>query len=150
MRRFSITTEIAAPPERVWQVMSDVDRWHEWTPSITSIRRLAGAPLAVGTRAVVRQPGFPPAIWKVAAVEPGRSFTWVSVAPALRVVGAHSVEPTAHGSRATLSLELGGVLGGVFGRLTRAITERYIAMEARGLKARSEDPAFRHDEATSG
>ena len=148
MRRFSITTEIAAPAERVWQVMSDVDRWHEWTPSIISIRRLAGAPLAVGTRAVVRQPRFPPALWKVTALEPGRSFTWASVAPGLHVVGHHAVEPAPGGSRATLSLELRGVLGGVFGRLTRAITERYIAYEAAGLKARSENPAFRHDKAT--
>jgi uncharacterized protein YndB with AHSA1/START domain len=144
MRRFSVTTEIDAPAERVWQVMSDTDRWHEWTPSITSSRRLGDAPLAVGTRVVIRQPKFPPALWTVRAVEPGRSFTWVSVAPGLRVVGQHAVEPTARGSRATLSLDLQGLLGGVFGRLTGAITERYIGLEAAGLKARSENPAFRH------
>jgi uncharacterized protein YndB with AHSA1/START domain len=144
VRRFSITTDIAAPAERVWQVMSDTDRWHEWTPSVTSVRRLGGEPFAVGTRALVRQPQFPPAMGQVTAIEPGRSFTWVSVAPGLRVVGHHAVEPTAGGSRATLSLDLQGVLGGMWGRLTKDITERYIAYEARGLKARSEDPAFRH------
>jgi hypothetical protein len=65
----------------------------------------------------------------------------------LRVVVRHFIEPTPEGSRATLSLDLQGVFGGVFGRLTRGITERYLAYEARGLKARSEDPNFRYGEA---
>jgi ligand-binding SRPBCC domain-containing protein len=149
MRRFSIATEIAAPAERVWQVMSDVDRWHEWTPSVTSVTRLGGAPFAVGSKVMIRQPKFPPALWKVTAIEPGKSFTWVSVAPGLRVVGRHQVEPTPTGSRATLSLDMQGILGGLWGRMTKGITERYIAFEADGLKARSENPGFRHRQASS-
>ncbi len=144
MRQFFISIDIAAPAERVWQVMSDIHRWHEWTPSITSVKRLGGGAFAVGSRALIRQPGFPPALWKVTSIEPGRSFTWVSVAPGLRVVGHHQVEPTHAGSRATLSLELGGIFGGLFGRMTRDITDRYIGYEANGLKARSENPAFYH------
>ena len=144
MASFSVTTDIAAPAERVWEVMSDVDRWHEWTPSITSITRLGGRPLAVGSRALVRQPKFPPALWKVAAINPGRSFTWVSVAPGLRVTGHHSVDPAPAGSRATLALRYEGVFGRLLARLTHDITERYLNYEATGLKARSENPAFKH------
>ena len=147
MRSFSTSIDIAASPDRVWQVMSDTDRWHEWTPSVTSVKRLDDRPFAVGTRALIRQPKFPPALWKVTQIERGRSFTWVSTAPGLRVTGHHAVEPTAAGSRATLSLRLDGLFGGIFGSLTRGITERYIGFEARGLKARSEDPAFRHSPA---
>lgn len=146
MRTFSITTDIAAPAERVWRVMSDTDRWHEWTPSITSVKRLDGGLFAVGSRAVIRQPKFPPAVWKITAIEPGRSFTWISIGPGLRVVAHHRVEPTAAGSRATMSLDLQGIFGGVLGRITKDITERYLAFEARGLKARSENPGFRHGE----
>ena len=149
MRRFSISTDIDAPAERAWQVMSDTERWHEWTPSVTSVRRLGDAPFAVGSRVMIRQPKFPPALWKLTAIEPGRSFTWVSVAPGLRVVAHHQVEPTAAGSRATLSLDLQGLFGGVFGRMTKDITERYLAFEAKGLKARSENPGFRHGGASS-
>jgi carbon monoxide dehydrogenase subunit G len=145
MRTFSITIDIAAPVERVWQVMSDTERWHEWTPSVTSITRLGAGPLDVGSRAIIRQPKFPPALWKVTAIEPGRGFTWVSVAPGLRVIAHHHVEPAVQGSRVTLSLELQGVFGEMFGRLTKDITERHLALEANGLKARSEDPAYRVD-----
>lgn len=144
MRTFRITTEIAAPADRVWQVMSDTDRWHEWTPGVTSAKRVGDAPFAVGSRVTIRQPKFPPALWKVTAIEPGRSFTWVSIAPGFRAIGRHRVEPTATGSRATLSLDLEGPLGGLWGRLTRGITERYITFEANGLKARSENPGYRH------
>ena len=143
MRRFGTSVDIAAPPERVWQVMSDTDRWHEWTASITSIKRLGGGPFTVGSRAVIRQPKFPPALWTITAIEPGRGFTWVSRAPGVKVVAHHFVELTPEGSRATLSLEYFGFLGGFLGRVTKAITERYLAMEARGLKKRSEDPTFR-------
>jgi carbon monoxide dehydrogenase subunit G len=146
MRRFSISTDIPAPADRVWQVMSDIDRWHEWTPSIASITRLGGGGFAIGSRVAIRQPKLPPALWTVTAIEPGRSFTWVSTAPGVRVVGHHAVEPTGAGSRATLSLTLEGPLGGLLGWLTKGITERYIAFEAAGLKARSENPAFRHDD----
>jgi carbon monoxide dehydrogenase subunit G len=135
--------EIGAPTERVWRVMSDTDRWHEWTPSVTSATRLGGLPFAVGTRVLIRQPKFPPALWKITAIEPGKSFTWVSVAPGLRVVGTHQVLRRGEGSQARLSLEFDGFLGGLMARLTAGITQRYVDLEAAGLKARSENPAFR-------
>ena len=124
--------------------MSDTDRWREWTPSVTSIKRLGGGPFKVGSRLLIRQPKFPPAMWKVTAIEPGRGFTSVSIGPGFRAIARHSVEPTAAGSRATLSLELQGIFGGMFGSMTKGITERYLALEATGLKARSENPVFHH------
>ena len=142
MSAFSLSIDVAAPPDRVWQVMSDVDRWHEWTKSVTSITRKDNGPFAVGSRAVIRQPKFPPALWKITSIEPGRSFEWTNVAPGVRVVARHGVQPVAGGTRATLSLQYYGLLGGLLARMTKGITERYLAMEANGLKARSENPSF--------
>lgn len=142
MRQFRFTTDIAAPVERVWSVMSDVERWHEWTPSVTSVKRLGGGAFGVGSWALVRQPKFPPAFWRVTTIEPGRSFTWAAYGVGFQAVGTHGIEPTPGGTRATLLLELKGPLGGVFGRMTKGITERYLAHEAGGLKARSENPDF--------
>ena len=145
MTSFAISIDIAAPPERVWEVIRDVEHWHEWTPSVTSIKRLDGGPLGVGSRILIRQPRFPPAMWKITGFDPGRGFTSTSGAPGLRVFAHHHVEKTTMGSRATLALDYHGFIGNLLARMTRDITERYIGYEARGLKARSEDPAFRHE-----
>jgi hypothetical protein len=140
MREFSISVEIDAAPARVWAVMTDIERWHEWTASVRRIRQLDRGPLRPGVRALIRQPKFPPALWKIVAIDPGRTFTWVSRAPGFSVVARHSVEAAGHGSRATLALEFQGIFGGWFGRLTRDINNRYLALEAAGLKRRSEHP----------
>ena len=118
--------------------MSDAERWHEWTRSVTSIRMLDGNPIRVGTRALVRQPKFPPALWTVTALDPGRSFTWESGAPLIRVYAHHAVEPTPQGSRAALRLHYEGPVGRMLARMTRGITNRYLQLEATGLKRRSE------------
>jgi hypothetical protein len=100
----------------------------------------------VGGTALIRQPKFPPALWKISAMEPGRSFTWISAAPGVKVIAHHSAEATASGSRATLSLRYEGLFGGLLARLTEGITKRYLFMEAGGLRARAENPAYQHGE----
>ena len=142
--RFSISIDINAPAERVYEVMSDTDRWNEWTPSVTSIKRLDSGPFAVGSRALIRQPKFPPALWTVTAIDGKRGFTWINRAPGIKVTAQHSIDTVGRISRATLSLRYEGLFGGVLARMTRGITNRYLAMEANGLKKRSENPYFRH------
>ena len=138
MKPFTTSIDIAAPPERVWPIMRDVERWHEWTPSITSVELLGPGPFGVGSRARVRQPKLPPAEWTVTELVEGHHFTWVTRAPGITGIGRHVVEAHGSGSRVTLGVEHEGVLGPLVARLTRGITERYIAMEAAGLKKRSE------------
>jgi hypothetical protein len=140
VRQFSITVDIAARPQRVWDVITDFARWPEWTASVTSIRQLGKGEILPGARIVIRQPGFPPALWVMRTLDPGVGFAWESGFPGLRVFARHSITPTPSGSRVTLALEFAGLLGGVVGRFTRNVNERYLAMEASGLKRRSEDP----------
>src|SRR5262245_20572557 len=110
--------------------MSDAERWHEWTASIRSIRMLDKGPLRIGSRALIRQPRFPPAVWKVTALESGRSFTWRTGAPGMWAYGRHSVAEAPGGSRATLNLQYHGAIGLLIARLTREITNRYLNLEA--------------------
>jgi hypothetical protein len=138
MTDFSIQVQIQASPAAVWAVMGDVERWHEWTSTVTGIKKLDPGPLAVGTRLLIRQPKLPPAMWKVTALEEGKSFTSVTRSPGVRVTAHHRVEAWEGGSQTTLSLKFAGLLGPLVGRLTRSLNERYLAIEAKGLKERSE------------
>ena len=135
----SITVEIAAPAERVWDVLTDVERWSEWTETVTSVKRLDEGPLRSGSRAKISQPKIPEAEYVVTELDPGRSFTWVTTSAGVKVTGRHVVEALPGGaSRVTLTVEQGGWLGSVMGRFYRGLTDRYLANEAAGLKARCE------------
>ena len=134
MTYFSLSVEIQASSERVWEVLSNIECWPAWTPTVTSIQRVDRGPLVVGSQARIRQPKLPPAVWQITELDEGRSFTWVTRSPGVRVTARHSVEASEGGSRATLSLQFSGLLGPLIARLTRGLNERYLALEARGLR----------------
>jgi uncharacterized membrane protein len=135
-----VTTQIAAPAARVWEILSDVERWPTWTASMTSVQ--LDGPMAVGSKARIRQPKLPPVTWTITEVVPGRSFTWHSSVPGSRATGWHEVTPTSDAScEVRLALEQAGPIGGLVGRFYRGLTVRYIQMEADGLAAASTAPA---------
>jgi hypothetical protein len=137
MTHIYTTIDIQAPPDRVWAAVRDIEHWSEWTPTVISVWPLPG-PLAVGNRAIVRQPMLLAARWQVTEVDEGRSFTWITLGSGIRVTARHSVEGAANNSRVTLSLDFSGPLGPLAARLTRGLNERYLELEARGLKKHPE------------
>ena len=141
MKHLYTTIEIEAPPARIWAALHDIEHWSEWTPTVINIRRLNAGPLAVGTRAIVRQPKLLPARWQVTEIEEGRGFTWSTVGPGLLVTAHHYIEGAASSSRVTLSLDFLGLLGTIVARLTRGLNARYLALEAQGLKKHAEAAA---------
>jgi uncharacterized protein YndB with AHSA1/START domain len=136
----SITVEIAAPPERVWEVLIDVEHWSEWTATVTWVRRLDEGPLRRGSRAKIRQPRIPETEYVVTELEPGRSFTWVATGPGVLTTARHTAEPlSGDGTRVRLSVSQSGWLGSVMGRFYRGLTDCYLANEADGLRASCEE-----------
>ena len=135
----SITVEIDASPERVWEVLTDVERWSEWTETVTSMRRLDDGPLQTGSRAKINQPKIPETEYVVTEFVPGQSFTWVATGPGVTTTARHTLEALpGGGTRVRLAVEQAGLLGVVMGRFYRGMTDRYLANEAAGLKARCE------------
>ena len=140
MRNYEITVDIDAPPARVWDVMIDVEKWPEWTPSMSSVKRLDPGELRVGSRVRIKQPGLAPATMTITHIEPDKCFTWRAKAPGVVVTATHTITEKGKGSQVVLSLYFDGLVGGIIARATRGINERYIAYEAAGLKKRSEHP----------
>lgn len=134
--RFETTRHIAAAPEAVWPIMVDVARWPEWTPTVDDVERLDGGPFEVGSRARVRQPKLPVAVWEVTELVEGRSFTWEAGGPGARTIAAHEVTPDDAGCTVTLSIEMSGPVGSALALLWRRLTQRYIELEAQSLDHR--------------
>lgn len=136
--------EIDAPAGVVWDTFADVERWPDWTGSVTSLRALDGPELAVGHRFEIRQPRFPALVWEVTEVEPGASWTWRQRSPGGTTLASHEVVALEDGRTLVRQrIDQRGPIGALVGRLGRGLTRRYLRMEAEGLKAASEARARR-------
>jgi uncharacterized membrane protein len=132
--------EIDAPAAVVWDVFADVERWAAWTASVRAVEALDGPGIAVGQRFRIDQPRFPKLVWEVTAVEPGTAWTWRQRSPGGTTLAVHEVEPL--GEARTLvrqRIDQRGPIGVLVGLLTKSLTRHYLDLEARGLKARSEE-----------
>ena len=131
--------EIAASPELVWSTLSDVERWPEWTRSVSEVERLDAGGFGARSRARVKQPGMPRLVWEVTEYVPEEVFSWASKAPGVTTTGGHRLV-TDQGDRVTVTLTLDqeGFLAPVVWRLTGSRSRRYVQMEADGLKRRCE------------
>jgi len=134
------TVTVAAPPERVWAVVVDVERWPERIPTVESVERLDAGPLVVGARTRLRQPRLQPAVWTVTELTDGSSYTWESRSSGVTVTATHVVEPHPDGSRLTLVLRVSGPLSGVGWLMTRSLTRQYVETEAASIRKAAEGP----------
>lgn len=136
----TVSIAIDAPIEVVWAVFTDVEQWPTWTRSVTSVELLDG-PMRVGASARISQPRLPRVVWTVTELEPGRSWTWEARSPGAHTVATHRLTTDGTITVAEQSIVQSGALGRIVGRLYRGLTVRYLAMEADGLKQRSEQVA---------
>jgi carbon monoxide dehydrogenase subunit G len=138
MARWERTIEINANPARVWQIMSDVSKWPEWTPSIESVDQIASN-MAIGSEAVVKAKGTPKAKWRVTEWNPGQNFTWVTSVRGAKTVGEHIIQPDGEGrSKATLAIEVKGFMASLFKPMIAKTITGNLELESQGLKRRAE------------
>ncbi|MFI6673760.1 SRPBCC family protein [Kribbella sp. NPDC050470] len=129
---------IAAPPERVWAVVVDVERWPERIPTVETVERLDDGPLTVGARTRLAQPRLPTAVWTVTELTDGSSYTWESKSSGVTVTATHVVEPHPDGSQLTLAVTVSGPLARPGWLMTRSLTKQYVETEAASIKKAAE------------
>jgi hypothetical protein len=142
MRQLRAEIEIAAPPDRVWEVLSDFDAYPEWNPFI---RRIGGSPHE-GEKLEVRiePPGGRGMTFKPTVLEatPGRELRWLGrfLVPGL-FDGEHRlrVEPRDEEGRSWFiqSEEFRGVLVPLFGGMLGKTEEGFRQMNT-ALRQRAE------------
>jgi len=136
--RFVHTTAIAAPTERAWAVLAELEHWPEWTASMRSVRGLGDGPPGVGARYRVEQPRLRPAEFTITRWDPPRGFTWEARSPGVRALAVHTLTPTTSGCDVTLEVDFRGPFGVVLGALLAGLTRDYLVLEAEGLRRRAE------------
>ena len=136
---YEVSRELDAELGVVWRVLVDVERWPEWTQSVTSARKLEPAPLGLGSEVRIKQPKLPPALWRVTDFQPGKSFTWASRVPGLTTFGFHRLVPESDGGvTVRVGTEQRGPLTPVSVLLFAGLIRRHIDAEISGLKRRCE------------
>ncbi len=135
------TVTIAAPPDRIWAVVVDVERWPERIPTVEAVERLDAGPLVVGSRTRLEQPRLPTAVWTVTELTDGSSYTWESRSPGVTVTATDVVEPHPAGSRLALAVAVSGPLSWLGWLMTRSLTKRYVETEAASIRNAAETSA---------
>ncbi|MCD9153730.1 SRPBCC family protein [Aeromicrobium duanguangcaii] len=100
----SATIDIEAPPERVWDLVSDPAQMPRWSPQCRKMIVRGKGPIGVGTTTINinrRGPLFWPTRSKIKEFVPGKRFAFKIAENG--TVWSYDLEPTATGTRLTES-----------------------------------------------
>ena len=137
--RFEQSIDIDAQQQRVWDVLSDLEAWPQRIETVDAVELLTPAPVGEGSRVRLKQPKLGEGTWEVTVWDAPSYFEFRQQSGGVTNVAGHRVEALEAGrSRLTLTLEMRGLLVPVFGRLFKGLTNRYMTIEAQGMKRAAE------------
>ncbi len=152
--RGSVTVHMAAQPDKIWDLVSDVTQVGKFSPETFEAKWIDGCTgPEVGARfkGHVRRNGRGPVYWttcKVTVCDPGREFTFAVVGrnDSAMNTWSYRLRPEGDGTDVTESFELGPALPmrlywGVLGWTRGKTNERGMRSTLDGIKAVVESPA---------
>jgi uncharacterized membrane protein len=136
---FEKSIEIDAPPQRVWDVLSDLEAWPSRIETVDAVELLTPAPITKGSRVRLKQPKLPEGTWDITVWDAPSYFEWTQKSGGITSVAGHRVDAMGEGrARLTLTLDMRGFLIPVFGGFYKGLTNRYMNLEAEGMKRAAE------------
>ncbi|HEY3958382.1 MAG TPA: SRPBCC domain-containing protein [Streptosporangiaceae bacterium] len=145
MTEISATTQIAAPPEQVWAVLTDLASYPQWNPLFHE----ASGHLTPGSRVTIKSVHpvngrIMTVKVKVVAAEPARELRWVSSLPGI-MTGEHSftLTPANGGTQLTQTEIYRGLLARFSGKTISRTQASFQALN-QAIKQRAEN----HQQAT--
>ena len=137
--RFEKSIDIDAPQQRVWAVVSALEAWPQRIETVDSVELLTPAPITSGSRVRVKQPKLPEATWDITVWDAPSYFEWTQNTGVTTNVAGHRVEALGEGrARLTLTLDMRGFLAPIIGLFYKGLTNRYMNLEAEGMKRAAE------------
>lgn len=133
---------VDATPADVWGVLTDVERWPEWTESITRMYVERGTSLGLGALVHVDSPDGRKTEWTVTEFDAQRSLTWeMRPSPGVIVSSGHIIVPEGDGSRVTFAVDTRGWAGRLLAPLVHRQLRPNLESEVTGFKRRAEERA---------
>lgn len=137
--RFEQSIDIDARQQRVWDVLGDLEAWPQRIETVDVVELLTPAPVGEGSRVRLKQPKLPEGIWEVTVWDAPSYFEFRQQSGGVTNVAGHRVEALEEGrSRLTLTLEMRGLLVPVVALFFKGLTNRYMTIEAQGMKRAAE------------
>jgi len=136
---FEKTIEIDAPQQRVWDVLSDLEAWPRRIETVDAVELLTPAPITTGSRVRLKQPKLPEGTWDITVWDAPSYFEWTQKTGGMTTVAGHRVESMREDrARLTLTLDMRGFLIPVIALFYKGLTDRYMDLEAKGMKRAAE------------
>lgn len=137
VKTYKTCVVINRPQTHVWRVLSALEEWPQWTPTMTSVRCLSGR--GVGAVYEVRQPGLPKSHLTITDWNEGQSFTWVAREKPSSTVADHVLTTIDENhTEATLTISMSGPMVALVWMLWGRKIRRFVDTEAASLKSRVE------------
>ena len=142
-----VERDVAAPAERVWELITDLDRAAEVVSAIKALERLDdGSEFGVGTRWTETRKMFGRSSteeMKVTSIDAGRSYTVETDATGAHYTSVMAVEPKGEGSIISMSLEGEATnavwkIAAVFGKLFEGSTRKALLRDLDEIAAEAE------------
>jgi len=137
--RFETSVEIDAPQQRVWEVLSDLGAWPQRIETVDLVEVVTPPPIGRGSRVRLKQPKLPEGTWDVTAWDAPSYFEWKQKTGGNTSVAGHRVDALGEGrARLMLTLDMRGFLIPIIAVFYKGLTNRYMNLEAQGMKRAAE------------
>ena len=136
---FEQSIDIDARQQRVWEVLSDLGAWPQRIETVDVVELLTPAPVGEGSCVRLKQPKLPEGTWEVTVWDAPSYFEFRQKSGCVTNVAGHRVEALEDDrSRLTLTLDMRGLLVPVVALFYKGLTDRYMTVEAQGMKRAAE------------
>ena len=107
--------------------------------TVDMVELLTPAPITKGSRVRLKQPKLPEGTWDITVWDAPSYFEWTQKTGGTISVAGHRVEALGEGrARLTLTLDMRGFLIPIIGLFYKDLTNRYMNLEAEGMKRAAE------------
>jgi uncharacterized membrane protein len=138
MKVFEHSVEINSPSQVAWSILADLSLWPAWTASMEEVRILDGSAAQLGVRVRIKQPSLRAVVMTIDDWQEGRAFSWSGSSGGVLVRADHVLQPDGRHCVFTQRLVFLGAFSRPVAWFMGSLVERYMGMEADGLKAASQ------------